>query len=996
MSSGLEKTIIPGSKLRWKLFLVPLFATLSFAIYLVYSSLVLSDNNTHLQEVRDEEFPALDAAEKNLDDLDRIIFALNSSAASGELDGLELSKRIAIEVRDRYTLLTRIDPVHTDETKRLVVLFDRYFGMALEIATAMAHQRGLPDPQVVIQMRQTRDEYRRHTIAFRDAARREFQDIVVEASVQADNARIVGPIIGIVMLVILSILTWTVTSGIWALEKQVHLHADKLATLNVELQNEIEKLKAAENAKKDAETASQIKNEFLANMSHEIRTPMNAIIGLSYLCLQTALDPKQRDYLQKIHASAGSLLGILNDILDISKIESGKMELERVPFELEDVIGNLATVVSTHAHEKQIEFLLETALDVPPHLIGDPLRLGQILINLTGNALKFTPHGEVVVRTTLESESANHVVLRFMVQDSGIGMHPHEIEKLFQSFTQADSSITRKFGGTGLGLSISKRLVEMMGGTIWVESEYGKGSKFIFLARFRKAAKEVSKRVLPSSVLQGTRVLIVDDNENSLHILKMYLESMGLLVSSAQSGTEALQTARQAAQAGQPYDIAIIDWKMPEMDGMTLARHLRELPQPSHPLKVLLISAHNQHDMLVQIEEQLIDGILTKPFRQTELLQAVSKMLGVEHTVSSKLTLNDVYDQTAVARVSGARLLLAEDNEINQLVAEELLTKAGISVVIATNGKEAIALLQEQNFDGVLMDMQMPEMDGITATRKIRKDARFANLPIIAMTANVMAHDREKYLAAGMNDYIGKPIDPEKMLAVLARWIVPARPNKPPVNSVASDEVPDNLPDLPGVRVAEGVRRMGGKLETYCNVLREFRHRQQFVITDMRAALEKNDLETVERLAHTLKGLLGTLGAETEKSYAEVLEQCVQRGEISQQSPELVQVADALDTLFAAIDRALPRSPLSPEVQSECAPVDRRALREWLAKAHVQLEEFDAGAEESLASIRQLVRGDPNMRNHLERIANDVAQYDYESALQALIVWTAQLDAEEG
>lgn len=502
--------------------------------------------------------------------------------------------------------------------------------------------------------------------------------------------------------------------------------------------------------------------------------------------------------------------------------------------------------------------------------------------------------------------------------------------------------------------------------------------------------------MLPSRVLQGARVLVVDDNENSLHILKMYLDSFGLVVTTASNGADALQEIRQAAQSGQEFELAVLDWKMPEMDGMTLARHLRELPQQTPPMKMLLISAHNQHDMLLQIEEQLIDGVLAKPFRKTELLQAVSEVLGAEHAGHCKLTLNDVFDQVAVAKVSGACLLLAEDNEINQLVAEALLAKAGISVVIAQNGKEAIARLHEKSFDGVLMDMQMPEMDGITATRKIRKDARFAKLPIIAMTANVMAHDREKYLAAGMNDYIAKPIDPEKMLTVLARWIVPARPSKPPTSSGAYAAELENLPDLPGLRVADAVRHMGGKLETYCNVLREFRHRQQSVIANIQVALESGDQKTAERLVHTLKGLFGTLGAEAEKGYAEVLEQGVQRGEISAHSPALEAVETALNRLFVAIDRALPAPQLAADNEGEFLQVDRRALREWIAKAHSQLEEFDASAEESVARICQLVRGDAAMRKQVEGIAQLVAQYDYESALQVLTAWSTQLETEEG
>jgi polar amino acid transport system substrate-binding protein len=982
-----------GASLRWKLFLVPIFATLSFAAYLIYSSMVLSSNNAHLQEVRDIEFPTLDAAEKNISDLEKIIFTLNSAAASGEVDGLDVADQMASTVRARYMAMGKIDLGHRNEIKQLASEFETYFGLASTISRSMSGKSFLPDPQSVTQMRVARNDYTNHIIAFRDNAKHNFESTVKEASSQSDHARVIGPIIGVVMLIILIVLTGVITGGIWSLERQVHDHAEKLEVVNLELKHEIAKLQAAEDAKKDAETASQIKDEFLANMSHEIRTPMNAIMGLSYLCLQTVLAPKQHDYLQKIYASAKSLLGILNDILDISKIEAGKMELERVPFELEDVIGNLATIVSTHAHEKNLEFLLETALGVPSYLIGDPLRLGQILINLAGNAVKFTEQGEVVVRTELESESANHLVLRFTIQDSGIGMSHDEIAKLFQTFTQADSSITRKFGGTGLGLSISKRLVEMMGGSIWVESEPGKGSKFIFLVRFRKAERRAKNRYLSYFELHGLRVLAVDDNENSLHILRTYLESFDLHVEVANNGFDALNLIQQAELEGKSFDLTIVDWKMPQMDGIDFSRALRDLPNLHKIPKVLLISAFGQHEMLQHIEQRLIDGILAKPFQQSELLEAINDVIGEEQSGRSKVTLNALFNQSAVGKVSGARLLLVEDNEINQLVAGELLAKANISVVIAENGRVALARLEEQMFDGVLMDMQMPVMDGVTATRLIRQDARFEHLPIIAMTANVMSHDKEQYTAAGMNDCIAKPIDPDKMIDTLARWIVPARPIVPPTMI----QVPTNaetLPDLPGVRVAESVRRMGGKLTTYCNVLREFRKSQANVITEMRTARLSGDQKTLERLIHTLKGLFGTLGVDVGRNKAEALEKNIQQGEHNQIEPMLAEVETELTRLFAAIDLALPQPTATAinDTTAGNATVDLDKLTHWIRKAEQQLEEFDSGAEASVAQIRQLVSGNTEMRAMVDAIAAHIDKYDYEQGLIELAAWAENLE----
>ena len=371
-----------------------------------------------------------------------------------------------------------------------------------------------------------------------------------------------------------------------------------------ELENEIQKLKEAEEAKSQAEAASQIKDEFLANMSHEIRTPMNAIIGLSHLCLQTVMSAKQQDYLQKIHGSAKSLLGILNDILDISKIEAGKMEIEHITFDLEEVMGNLATIVGNRAQEKKLEFLMQTAPDVPTLLIGDPLRLSQVLINLAGNAVKFTEQGEVMVRVERARETSDEVVLRFTVKDTGIGMTQQEIDKLFRPFTQADSSITRKFGGTGLGLTISKRLVEMMGGRIWVESTPGVGSRFIFVARFQKAEKQSSYSQSALNDLRGLRVLAVDHSENSLQILKGYLESFALDVAIAGNSQDAWNLVSRANEERNPFGLVIIDCKMPEMDGIELARKLREITFLSFRPKVLLISSSDQDELMLQMDNQ--------------------------------------------------------------------------------------------------------------------------------------------------------------------------------------------------------------------------------------------------------------------------------------------------------------------------------------------------------------------------------------------------------
>ena len=689
-------------------------------------------------------------------------------------------------------------------------------------------------------------------------------------------------------------------------------------------------MKDLDEARSEAEDATKAKSEFLANMSHEIRTPMNAIMGMAHLALKTDLTAKQYDYLKKVDISARSLLGIINDILDFSKIEAGKMDMEAVDFQLEDTLENISTLVGIKTQEKGLELLFKIDPSVPRALVGDPLRLGQILINLSNNAVKFTDTGEIVVATELVKKDQARVTLKFSVHDTGIGMTAEQAAKLFQPFAQADSSTTRKYGGTGLGLTISKRLAEMMGGKIWVESNPGQGSTFSFTADLGLGKERAKKHFKPASELRGMKVLVVDDNATSRSILQEMLESFSFEVSLASSGEEGI-TELEAASKDKPFELVIMDWKMPGMDGIEASRRIKGHTGLGKIPAIILVTAYGREEVMQQVEQVGLEGFLLKPVSPSMLFDAIMQAFGEAVPETSRIVRRHEQEAEALKHIQGAKLLLVEDNEINQQVAREILEGAGLNVTIATNGQEAVNAVKENNYDAVLMDVQMPVMDGYTATREIREwesELKAANssdisgsnlqpltsgLPIIAMTAHAMAGDEEKSLQAGMNGHVTKPIDPDQLFATLQKWVQPrekrATTQRPAVSVAPSGgqkvvSIDGELPGfLPGFDLADGLKRLQGNKKLYRKLLLDFATGYCKAGIEIREALDAPDFDRAHRLVHNLKGLAGNLSAKDLQAAAVNMEKLVKG--VDKKAPPSRQLNLRLAELETVLNQAL-------------------------------------------------------------------------------------------